>query len=421
MPPLVGIAISMLPGLAKRVADNVLPDVEDRITRTVRDVLGTDDPKQVESMLADPQVASELRLRLAQIEADADVRQAEIEQRKREAEIEKLKVDLDTFREQLKDTQSARTMMTELSAQGSPLRWGPVAVSLIVDHRLLPCACPSILRRPERPAERRDVALLQMLNIVIGALTAGFATVISYWLGSSQGSRDKDEVSMRTQDLVATMQQRNVQSTERLVQEQARQTTAIIEKVTTAPAPAPAAPAAPGAAQKDARQFGHCLDIVLRHEGGFVDHPQDPGGATNLGITLKTLSAWRKAQCTADDVRNLTREEAQEIYRANYWNALNCDSLPPGVDLVAFDFGVNAGVGRAARLLQEVVHVEQDGEVGAITVGAVQRINDPAFIIQKFTEGRMKHYKSLSKMWPTFGRGWTRRTDETASAALSMT
>jgi lysozyme family protein len=137
-----------------------------------------------------------------------------------------------------------------------------------------------------------------------------------------------------------------------------------------------------------------------------------------MGITHKTLSAWRGTEVTVEDVKNLTQEEAGEIYRANYWNALNCDGLPPGIDLVAFDFGVNAGVGRAAKLLQKVVHVEQDGQVGPITLGAVREL-EPVHVIDAFSDGRMEHYRSL-RHWETFKNGWTRRTRETRDTALDM-
>lgn len=413
MPPLVGLAVSMLPGLAKRVADNVLPDVEERITKTVRDVLGTDDPKKVEAMIADPQVAAELRVRLAEIEAAADVRQAEIEQKKREAEIEKLKVDLEAFRAQSEDAQSARTLLAELAKQGSPFAWGTVVVSVVVVVGFF-VALTLLIFRP-LPATTNE----QMLNIVVGALTAGFATVISFWLGSSQGSRTKDTASLQSQNIVASMQRESAHSTERLVQEQSRQTSALIERVSKGPGAGVAAATETGRKRKDSRQFHKCMEIILRHEGGYVDHPDDPGGATNMGITHKTLAAWRKVdKCSREEVRTLQVDEAKEIYRAHYWNALNCDLLPAGVDLVVFDMGVNAGVGRSSRMLQEVVAVEQDGQVGPITVGAVNQV-DSDFVIKKFSDRRLQYYQSL-KHWETFGKGWSRRTFESRDAALEM-
>jgi hypothetical protein len=409
MSPLVSIAISMLPDLAKRVASNVLPDIEQRMTRTVRDVLGTDDPVEAEKRVADPKVASELRVRLAEIEAQAEAREAEAEAKRRETELGEL-------REVLKDAQSARTMMTELSSGDSVFAWGPVVVSTVVVIGFFLALW--LLVSGEVDAE--NAALLQIVNIVIGALTAGFATVVSFWLGSSQGSRNKDTASLQAQNLVAALQRENTQATERLVDKQSKQTTALIDKVAQAPRAAPTPAPGPDAAKpKDSRQFHKCMDIIFAHEGGYVDHPDDPGGATNLGITHKTLAAWRKVDaCSREEVRTLQKDEAKEIYRAHYWNALNCDTLPAGVDLVAFDMGVNAGVGRSSRMLQEVVSVEKDGQVGPITVGAVNRI-DPEFVINRFSDRRLEYYQSL-KHWPTFGRGWSRRTTETREAAMGM-
>ncbi len=416
MPPLVGLAISMLPGLAKRVTDNVIPDVEKRMTQAVRDVLGTDDPVKAEQMVADPQVAAELRVRLAEIESEAEAREAEARQKIREAEIEKLRVEMEGFRAELQDTQSARTMLTDLSSQDSVFAWGPVIVSTIVVIGFF-WALWLLVSGGVSPD---NTSLLQIVNIVVGALTAGFATVVSFWLGSSQGSRKKDTASLQAQNIAASMQRESSAATERLVSAQSRQTADLIQQVSkSAPSQMFSAPSAPASREKDSRQFHKCMDVVLRHEGGYVDHPDDPGGATNMGITHKTLAAWRKVdKCSRDEVRTLHIDEAREIYRAHYWNALNCDLLPEGVDLVTFDFGVNAGVGRASRMLQEVVSVEQDGQIGPITVGAVQRV-DADFIVNKFSDKRLEYYQSLEN-WNTFGRGWSRRTSETRETALEM-
>ena len=113
-----------------------------------------------------------------------------------------------------------------------------------------------------------------------------------------------------------------------------------------------------------ATNFNPCLTFVLWAEGGYVDDPLDPGGATNLGITLGVLREWRHTAVTKSDVQNLTREEAGAIYRARYWNAIRGDELPAGVDLMVFDACVNLGPGRSARMLQAAVGVAQDGAIG---------------------------------------------------------
>lgn len=160
------------------------------------------------------------------------------------------------------------------------------------------------------------------------------------------------------------------------------------------------------------------MEVIFRHEGGYVDHPRDPGGATNLGITHKTLAAWRRKPVTRADVRALTKAEAREIYDREYWDPIRGDDLPAGVDLVVFDMGVNAGPARSARMLQEIVKVTQDGVIGAQTLAAVSQ-RDPAQIIESFSARRMTYYRSL-KHWSTFGKGWSRRTNETMAAALDM-
>ena len=94
------------------------------------------------------------------------------------------------------------------------------------------------------------------------------------------------------------------------------------------------------------------LAFVFSVEGGFTDDPVDPGGATNLGITHDELAKWRGRAVTIDDMRDLGKDEAAAIYRANYWTISRCADLAPGVDLIVFDAAVNTGNGRSARLLQ---------------------------------------------------------------------
>ncbi|TCZ58640.1 hypothetical protein EXY23_16630 [Roseicella aquatilis] len=178
-----------------------------------------------------------------------------------------------------------------------------------------------------------------------------------------------------------------------------------------------AAPAAAPLADRPTR-FDLCLDVVLEKEGGFVDHPADPGGATNLGITLRTLSAWRGAPVTAEEVRALTREEAKEIYRAHYWNVMRCEDLPRGVDLMVFDFGVNAGPARSVKTLQRALGCNPDGGVGPVTLAAARRAA-AAPLIEAMARARLDHYAALPG-FASFGRGWTRRVEEVRRQALLM-
>ena len=183
--------------------------------------------------------------------------------------------------------------------------------------------------------------------------------------------------------------------------------------------PSPAKPGAqPGSAPANpgSSRFQACLAEVLKHEGGYVDHPADPGGATNMGITFATLADWRGTAITKDDVRALTVAEAGEIYRARYWQPVRGDALPSGVDLAVFDYAVNSGPGRAAKALQQALGVAQDGAIGPKTLDAAAMM-PPAVVIIELCRIRMAFLRSLST-WPTFGKGWTRRVDEVEAAAL---
>lgn len=182
-----------------------------------------------------------------------------------------------------------------------------------------------------------------------------------------------------------------------------------------APAQVSEAPKSIDPARKPDR-FALCLAEVLPHEGGYVDHPDDPGGATNLGVTHATLAAWRGKPVTKDDVRNITKAEAAAIYRARYWNAVKGDSLPPGVDLAVFDFAVNSGPVRAAKALQAVLGVPPDGAIGAATLAALAKAPRVTTIID-LCDARMRFLRGL-RTFPTFGKGWTRRVNSIEAAAI---
>lgn len=164
--------------------------------------------------------------------------------------------------------------------------------------------------------------------------------------------------------------------------------------------------------------FDECLAVILRHEGGYVDHPNDPGGATNMGITHKTLSEWRGVAVSKRDVEALSVAEAGAIYRANCWNAIRCDDLPAGVDLAVFDFGVNSGTSRSAKILQGLVGATVDGKIGPETIGKVSAVS-AGHLVESICDQRLAFLKGLS-IWPTFGTGWTRRVEETRAEALAM-
>lgn len=171
------------------------------------------------------------------------------------------------------------------------------------------------------------------------------------------------------------------------------------------------------------KRFDICLSEVLRHEGGYVDHPVDPGGATNMGITRKTLARWRNVSPWWDlpklEVQKLSRIEAGRIYKAGYWNLCRADDMPPGVDLALFDYAVNSGPDRAIRALQAVLGVVVDGLVGPLTIRAAARDNGSR-VVNALCDRRLGFLQGLST-FSTFGRGWTSRVASIRAAALAVT
>ena len=168
--------------------------------------------------------------------------------------------------------------------------------------------------------------------------------------------------------------------------------------------------------------FHKCLDMILHHEGGYVNHPKDPGGMTNLGVTKRVYEDWVGYAVSEHTMQNLTEEDVGPIYRKNYWDRLKCDELPEGLDLCVFDFGVNAGTGRSAKYLQRMIGTVADGGIGPNTLRALGNYIEEVGTegaIKNFQSKRQEYYESLST-FETFGRGWTRRVDETTKAALGM-
>ena len=166
------------------------------------------------------------------------------------------------------------------------------------------------------------------------------------------------------------------------------------------------------------KNFDKCLSLLLAHEGGYVNHPADPGGMTNLGITKRTYDEYHGTDIDEQGMRDLTRDDVDPIYKRNYWNRCRCGELPSGVDWAVFDFAVNSGTGRAAKALQKAVGATEDGSIGPMTLIEVERV-EPANIINRIAIYREQFYRSLST-FETFGRGWLRRNDETREQALNM-
>jgi lysozyme family protein len=168
--------------------------------------------------------------------------------------------------------------------------------------------------------------------------------------------------------------------------------------------------------------FDTCLAFTLREEGGYVDNPADPGGATNMGITLATYRGWSdNPDLGAAQVQDMTRRTAEAIYRSSYWNPLRADALPQGVDLSVFDMSVNAGIWRSARLLQRAIDFtgdEVDGCIGPETLGAAAKC-DPRTLVNDLADRQADFYRSLVD-FDTFGAGWLNRTEARRAAAFAM-
>jgi lysozyme family protein len=164
--------------------------------------------------------------------------------------------------------------------------------------------------------------------------------------------------------------------------------------------------------------FDRSLAAVLLHEGGFVQHSADSGGATKFGVTRQTLARFRGHPVSVDDVRALTRTEAGAIYRRLYWDAVRGDALPRGIDLAVFDFAVNSGPARAVGTLQDILDVRADGIVGPATLSAAQEA-DPASVIRRLTRSRLAFLSRLAS-WPIFGRGWRSRVLAVEQEALRL-
>lgn len=164
--------------------------------------------------------------------------------------------------------------------------------------------------------------------------------------------------------------------------------------------------------------FELCLKFVLHHEGGWSDHPRDPGGATMKGVTLAVYRDYLGRAASKDELRAISDERLFDLYRTRYWDKARCDEFGPGVDLSVFDMAVNAGLGRASRLLQRSVGAAEDGIIGPRTMAAVKAMPAKDLIIL-FAGSRRGFYRSL-KAFETFGRGWLRRTDECEQEAIKM-
>jgi lysozyme family protein len=165
-----------------------------------------------------------------------------------------------------------------------------------------------------------------------------------------------------------------------------------------------------------ASNFQECLDLVLKSEGGWVNHPSDPGGETNLGVTK---AVWEEfVGHPVKTMKDLTKDDVAPMYALKYWRPCYCEVLPRGLDFVVFSMGVNAGPGRSVKLLQQSIGCVPDGVIGPRTRELISASNS-ANLIAKFSETRREYYRAL-KTFPIFGKGWISRTDREEQEALQM-
>ena len=165
--------------------------------------------------------------------------------------------------------------------------------------------------------------------------------------------------------------------------------------------------------------YFRCLKMLLKHEDGFVNHPNDSGGMKSLGVTKTTLEEYWGREVTELEMRSLTPDEVAPLYKAKYWDAIRGDDLASGLDWACFDWCVNSGSRRPAQALQRIVSAKPDGKIGTKTLQAIAK-SDPLLIVEKLHDSRQNLYESL-RTFPTFGKGWTRRNKETMEQAISMT
>ena len=164
--------------------------------------------------------------------------------------------------------------------------------------------------------------------------------------------------------------------------------------------------------------FEKSLELVLQHEGGYINHPSDPGGMTNLGVTQQVWEAWVGYSVDEKEMRSLTKELVAPLYKSRYWDAVHGDKLPCGADYLAFDFAVNAGAFRCIKTIQRALNITADGIIGPVTLKAIQDTNAEDFI-NSFSAAKKSFYRSLTN-FPTFGKGWLNRVAEAKKTAEGM-
>ena len=398
MNPLIGIAVGILPDIIKLIAGDKTGQLADQVGKAVSDTLGTANAAEAQTKLAtDAGAKAALQQKLAELALEATKAQnAEADQQRQDA---------------FSNTQGARSGLQALATTNSTIAWTAPTISYLVIVGFFAFLFVLVWLYWGKTADNQNNFIVQIINIAVGALTAAFATVVNFWLGSSAGSRKKDDANLTLQQAQSDQSHATITAFQNKI---AAQPQALAQ----APAPAQTPAAAKPTDQQGSARFDACMPFIFKAEGGYSDTPGDPGGPTNFGITLATLKAYEGSpNLTAQDVKNLTPATAKEIYRSNYWNRMQCGALPAGLDLEVFDLGVNAGPGEAVKALQRIVGVTADGSIGPITLAAIGQFK-PRDLISQYSEARLAYYKGLNN--PEFEQGWTARVAQIQTAASQM-
>lgn len=166
--------------------------------------------------------------------------------------------------------------------------------------------------------------------------------------------------------------------------------------------------------------YKKAMQWVARSEGGYVNHPKDPGGATNHGITQRVYDSYRRRKHAGKTtVRYITADEVAEIYRVQYADQVRYDDLPAGVDYAVLDYAINSGVRRSAKAIQRIVGVRADGVIGNVTLAAIDD-KSPSLLVKALCDQRLSFLQRL-RNWRYFGRGWSRRVMFVRRNALGLT
>lgn len=155
--------------------------------------------------------------------------------------------------------------------------------------------------------------------------------------------------------------------------------------------------------------------LTLKHEGGYSNHPADPGGRTNLGVTQRNWEAYIGKPVTEAEMKALTPQLVMPFYKKMYWDKIRGDDLPSGVDFAAYDFAVNSGIYKAAKVLQEIAGAVSDGIIGPKSLEAIKAV-PPDEMISAICMERLQFLKGLGT-WSVFGKGWGSRVAQVEQQA----